>query len=137
MFSTFPDGWPGAGLLLLRATVGVGLIVQGTAYFGDNSDPGLLILVIAGFTIAVGTLLLTGFLTRLAASVTAVVAAVSMFWWFPGPHVGMFETRMTAGLAIVIAAAVICLGSGAFSVDARLFGRREVIIPTNVPRTDI
>jgi len=137
MFSTFPDGWSGAGLLLLRATVGVGLIVQGTAYFRDNRDLGLLILVVAGLMIAVGALLLTGCLTRFAAVAAAAISVVSMFSWLPDPRVGMFETGMTAALAIVIAAAVICLGAGAFSVDARLFGRREVIIPRNVHETDV
>jgi hypothetical protein len=36
---------------------------------------------------------------------------------------------MTAVLSAVIAVAVICLGAGALSLDARLFGRREIIIP--------
>ena len=137
MFSTFPDGWAGAGLLLLRATVGVGLIVQGTAYFADNRDLGWLLWVVAVLTIAVGVLLLFGCLTRSAAVIAAVVSVVSMFSWFPVSQVGIFETRMTSGLAVVIAAAIVCLGSGAFSVDSRLFGRREVIIPKNVPEADI
>jgi hypothetical protein len=29
----------------------------------------------------------------------------------------------------VISIALVCLGPGAFSLDARLFGRREIIIP--------
>jgi hypothetical protein len=49
----------------------------------------------------------------------------------------LFETRTTATLALVIAAAVVCLGSGAFSVDSRLFGRREVIIPKHPHDTAI
>lgn len=137
MFSTFPDGWPGAGLLLLRATVGVGFVVQGIAYFADNRDLGWLIWVVAVLTIAIGILLLFGCLTRSAAVAAAVVSVVSMFSWFPVFQVGIFETRMTAGLAVVIAAAIVCLGSGAFSIDARLFGRREVIIPKQVPEVDI
>jgi hypothetical protein len=36
---------------------------------------------------------------------------------------------------VVLAAAVLCLGPGAFSVDARLFGRREVIIPHSSSNT--
>jgi hypothetical protein len=35
----------------------------------------------------------------------------------------------TAFLFALIAIAVICLGPGAYSLDARLFGRREIIIP--------
>jgi hypothetical protein len=38
---------------------------------------------------------------------------------------------MTTALSAVIALAVICLGPGALSLDARLFGRREIIIPTS------
>jgi len=33
-------------------------------------------------------------------------------------------------LAMVIAIGLICLGPGAFSLDARLFGRREITIPS-------
>jgi uncharacterized membrane protein YphA (DoxX/SURF4 family) len=131
MFSTFPDGWPGAGLLLLRAAAGSGLIVQGTAYFGNKYDSGLPFLSIVLLTTSLGALLLVGCLTRFAAIAAAVASVGSMFSWFPVTNVGLFETRMTATLAAVIAAAVVCLGPGAFSVDARLFGRREVIIPKN------
>jgi len=128
MFSTFPDGWPGAGLLLLRAAAGTGLIVQGTVYFG-NRYPGLPSLGVTLLTVAVGVLLLIGCLTRFAALVAALAGLGSVFLWFPAPSVGLFETRVTTTLAVVITVAVVCLGPGAFSVDARLFGRREIIIP--------
>lgn len=80
-------------------------------------------------TVAVGVLLLIGCLTRFAALLAAVAGLGSVFLWFPTPNVGLFETRVTTTLAVVITAAVVCLGPGAFSVDARLFGRREIIIP--------
>lgn len=137
MYRTFPDGWPGAGLLLLRAAAGVGLIVQGTAYFGSEQHRGLPFLSIAALMLAIGALLLIGCLTRYVAVVAAVACVGSMFSWFPGPNVGLFETRMTATFALVIAVAVVSLGPGAFSVDARLFGRREVIIPKNPHNADI
>ena len=131
MFSTFPDAWPGAGLLLLRAAAGAALIVQGTAYLGNRYDQELPFLGIALLTTVVGALLLIGCLTRFAAVVAAVASIGSIFSWLPGLNVGLFENRMTATLAAAIAAAVVCLGPGAFSVDARLLGRREVIIPKN------
>ena len=133
MFSTFPDEWPGAGLLLLRATAGVGLIVQGIAYLGDKHDLGLLTSVIAVLMIAVGTLILTGCVTRFAAAAALLASVLITFSWFPGPRVGLFESPMSAILAAVIAGATVCLGAGAYSVDARLFGRREVIIPEHPP----
>jgi putative oxidoreductase len=137
MFSTFPDGWPGAGLLLLRAAAGAGLFAQGIAYFSDKRDLAPLILAVALFTVCVGTLLLIGCLTRFTALLAALAGVAGMLSWFPGPNVGLFENRMTAALAVVIVAAVVCLGPGAFSVDARLFGRREVIIPKNPSAPDI
>jgi uncharacterized membrane protein YphA (DoxX/SURF4 family) len=136
MFSMFPDGWPGAGLLLLRTAAGAGLIAQGIAYFEDGREMGLPTIAVAVFAIAVGALLLTGCLTRFAAAVAVVGGMLSVFFRETTPHFGLFETPTTSALAIVIAAALICLGPGAFSVDASLFGRREVIIPKNVHDTD-
>jgi uncharacterized membrane protein YphA (DoxX/SURF4 family) len=133
MFSTFFDGWPGAGILLLRAAVGSGLIVQSIAYFAGNPESGLLSLVLAVIAAVLGALLLIGCLTRFVAVVAALLCLASMFAWFPGPRVGIFENRMTAAFAIVTAMALTCLGAGAFSADASLFGRREVIIPKNPP----
>jgi uncharacterized membrane protein YphA (DoxX/SURF4 family) len=131
MFPTFFDGWPGAGILLLRAAVGSGLIVQSIAYLAGNPEPGLLSLVLAVIAAVLGALLLIGCLTRYVAVVAALLCLASMFVWFPGPRVGIFETRMTAAFAILTAMALSCLGAGAFSLDARLFGPREVIIPKN------
>jgi len=36
LFSTFPDGWPGAGLLLLRLCLGIALILLGVADFSTG-----------------------------------------------------------------------------------------------------
>jgi len=129
MFSTFPDEWPGAGLLLLRAATGAGFLAQGIAYFADKHDLGAITSTIAVFMILIGGLLLIGSLSRRTAVVAAMTSLLSVFPWFPGPRVGLFETPITTMLAAVIATALACLGPGAFSVDARLFGRREVIIP--------
>jgi hypothetical protein len=59
----------------------------------------------------------------------------SVFSWFPPSlTLELFEAKLTAALATVIAVALICLGPGAFSLDARLFGRREIIIPSASPK---
>jgi len=136
MFSTFPDGWPGAGLLLLRAAAGAVLISQGSTYFNENRAPGFVAMLVVCIAIAVGVLLLIGLLTRFAALAAALVGVSSLFSWFPGSNVGLSQTHMTFALSAVIAASLICLGPGALSLDARLFGRREVIIPpTSSSRT--
>jgi uncharacterized membrane protein YphA (DoxX/SURF4 family) len=130
MFATFPDQWPGAGLLLLRAAVGIGFIVEGVACVASGRE---LSVAIAVLMIIVGSSLLIGGLGRVTAIAAAILGLLSLFSWFPGPRIGLFESSMTATLAVVIAAALICLGPGAFSLDARLFGRREVIIPRKPP----
>ena len=126
----FPDGWPGAGLLLLRVAAGAVLIVEGIAYSVGNKGNlgfvGWMVLVILG---AVGLLLLIGFLTRYVALGATVVAVVAGFSWFAKTNVESMVTPMTSALSAVIAVSVACLGPGVWSVDARLFGRREIVIP--------
>jgi uncharacterized membrane protein YphA (DoxX/SURF4 family) len=104
-------------------------MAQGIAYFADKHDLGAIISAIAVFMILVGGLLLFGSLSRWAALVAATISVLSVFPWLPGPRVGLFETPITTMLGAVVATSLVCLGPGAFSVDARVFGRREVIIP--------
>ena len=105
-------------------------MTQAAAYLGDKSEPGFLILAVVAVISAVGVLLLIGFLTRLVALVAAMAGVSSVLFSFPGVNSGPLLVPMTAVLFAVIAVAVACLGPGAFSLDARLFGRREIIIPT-------
>ena len=128
MFSAYPDGWPGLGLLLLRSAVGSVLVVQGITLYREVQNLGLLILVTVLLTVLLGILILIGLLTRFATAVTVLGTVGFIFSWFPTPRGGLFETRSTPVLALTIAAAIAFIGPGAFSVDARIFGRREVII---------
>jgi uncharacterized membrane protein YphA (DoxX/SURF4 family) len=134
MFSTFPDGWPGAGLVLLRVACGVLLTVQGAAYLLNWSSQPSAAWVVALLTVSSGVLLLLGCLTRLAALVAFVACGV--YAWLPASSLDFFAAKLPSILVGVIAVAVICLGPGAFSVDAHLFGRREVVIPKNPPETE-
>jgi uncharacterized membrane protein YphA (DoxX/SURF4 family) len=137
MFSTFPDGWPGTGLVLLRVACGALLTLQGVAYLVDYFSQRSAALVLALLAVGSGILLLIGCLTRLAAIVASLVCASGVFGWLPAPGLDFLAARLTYILVAIIAVAVICLGPGAFSVDAFLFGRREVVIPRNPPGTDI
>jgi uncharacterized membrane protein YphA (DoxX/SURF4 family) len=128
-FSTFPDGLPGAGLLLLRGAAGIALLVQGAAYFVDRYDVGFSSLAVGLMTVAISLLLLIGYLTPLAGVLTGLFCVGSVFSWFPVAGLELFGAKLSAALAAVIAVALVCLGPGAFSLDARLFGRREIIIP--------
>lgn len=70
-----------------------------------------------------------GFLTPLAATLVALGVLGVAFSWVPAPTSNLFDTKLPAVLAAVISLAILFLGPGALSLDARLFGRREIIIP--------
>ena len=110
-------------------------MVQGVTYFSEKHGPGFLMVLAASAVIGIGVVLLIGLLTRFVAVVAAVVGVSSIFAWFPGSNVGSLQIHMIAGLLSAITVSLICLGPGALSVDARLFGRREIIIPPSSSRT--
>ena len=62
LFTTFADGWPGAGLLLLRLSAAIALIHSGIVYTGQGSLPVTGAMEIIG--VAAGAVLMIGFLTR-------------------------------------------------------------------------
>jgi uncharacterized membrane protein YphA (DoxX/SURF4 family) len=125
LFSAFPGGWPGLGLLLLRVLVGVTLIAQILSYVG-STKLSVLSLVVTALVLIIASCLLVGFMTPVAAMIVgvgAIALAVS----------NLFETNQTLLNVIVLPIAIALLGPGAFSIDARMFGRREILIP-NTPR---
>ena len=74
-------------------------------------------------------LLLIGFLTPLAAVSFGLGALAISVAGISAPGVSLFQDRLSIVLSGIITAAVVFLGPGGFSIDARLFGPREVIIP--------
>jgi len=129
MFSTFPDGVPGLGLVILRFVLAGVLAIGILASLRDRHDWNI---VTATFVILVfisGLFIVTGYRTRLAA-IAAMVAIVGGLIVVTSTHgCEILDTRKTEVLGIMIALAVACLGPGAFSLDSRLFGRREIVIP--------
>jgi len=129
LYSTFPDGWYGVGLLLLRVTLGVTLMVQGSAYLLQVKDPGFGLWAMCVIALCSGASLLVGFLTPIAATFSFLAVAGITFSWLPAPSWNLFSGNLLSFDAITMALATILLGPGAFSIDARLFGRRKIIIP--------
>jgi uncharacterized membrane protein YphA (DoxX/SURF4 family) len=133
MFPTFPSGWPGVGLLLLRVALGLTLGAYSIAYVSDWRHLGFVTWTVSLLALASGLSLLIGYLTPLTAALAGLTIVSGAVSWFPAPNSNLFNTGLAAALATVIAVAIICLGPGAFSLDARLFGRREIVIPSSSP----
>jgi uncharacterized membrane protein YphA (DoxX/SURF4 family) len=127
LFSAFPDRGPGAGLLLLRAAVGAILLIEGSAYFVAHSAvmPGVLMGPIA---VIAGAMLVVGVLTPVA-GFTATFVGVLGGALLPPLPTDSFEGWMGRVFFVMVSFAIALLGPGAFSLDAYLFGRREIVIP--------
>jgi uncharacterized membrane protein YphA (DoxX/SURF4 family) len=134
LFFAFPGGWPGAGLLLVRAVIGLAILLQG-AYYVSEPDPTFATWAVGLAAILAACLLLIGFLTPVAGSFAALGALGIWLSLIPACTPTLFGSGTAAVFAITILSAIVTLGPGAFSLDARLFGRREIIFPPLVPRS--
>ncbi len=120
LFSTFADGWPGGGLLLLRLLTGAALIDSGIS--GIREGPPPLTVALQSIGIAAAILLLAGVFTPLAGALAAsakVWIAISRFSSHSGdPWVTLAQAILAAALAMI--------GPGAWSIDARRYGRKHI-----------
>ena len=116
LFSTFPCGLPGAGLLLLRSLTATALIHAGLL---TASSPAPVTAEMV--TAAAAILLLIGLWTPLVGGVIAVAEFGLAF-----THPAEAWTFIHVG---VLSAALAMLGPGGCSLDAHLFGRKQIQIP--------
>ena len=127
LFSSFPRGWPGVGLLLLRATVGLALTAQGGAWL-TGGDP-LWVWTVGLLFVATGAALWIGCLTPAAAALAELLSVGLALSRLPSSAPNVLGCAPATIFLVVMATAVLLLGPGGFSLDARWFGRREVVIP--------
>ena len=126
-FSTFPGSWPGVGLLLLRIVVGGAATIQGAVHLAHLNEPNALMGTAGALAVVSGLALVAGFLTPVSGAV-AGLTIMCIATWTP-PDTSVLNDRLAALVVVVDAAALAMLGPGALSIDARLFGRREITIP--------
>jgi putative oxidoreductase len=116
LFSTFANGWPGIGLLLQRL-----VIAAAVAHFGMfqvNATAESIVASVIGAAAAI--LLLIGLLTPVVGSLIAIVQM-----WIAFSHAG---DPWTSIMLATFAATSAMIGPGAWSIDARLFGREHIEI---------
>jgi putative oxidoreductase len=116
LYSTFADRWPGVGLLLQRAIAAILLVAFCVIHLTDSSFSLAMIPHIIGA--CAGILFLVGLWTPFVGALIAVVEL-----WVAATHIS--DPWIPIMLATIGATSAM-LGPGAFSVDARLFGRRHL-----------
>jgi uncharacterized membrane protein YphA (DoxX/SURF4 family) len=116
LFSTFANGWPGRGLLLLRfLTAGV-LLHSAISHLGEPIPLTSTVLRIIGA--AAGILLLAGLWTPVIGVLVAALEIWIAIAFAANPLVHIMVATLGATLAMI--------GPGAWSLDARLFGRKRI-----------
>lgn len=117
LFSTFADGLPSLGLLLLRVVAGAALILRFAELHNRAWAPATAPHVIAA---GIGLLLLFGSWTAVAGVMVAIVESVIAFSHNGDPWVSVLLASLGVALAL--------LGPGTWSVDARRSGWKRIEI---------
>jgi uncharacterized membrane protein YphA (DoxX/SURF4 family) len=118
LFSTFANGCPGKGLLILRLAISTFLIHDSFApLMGATNVNHVVPPIIAA---AVGVLLFAGLWTPIAGALVALLEL-----WIAFSRQDEFWASL---LASAIASGLALLGPGAWSVDALTYGRRRISI---------
>ncbi len=113
LFGAFPNRGPGLALLILRLAVAAALVS------GPRLCPGPETEVLSALSRIAAVLILVGWYTPVA-SVSAALVSLCAFWVCRAPGVN--------ALMIAILVSIALLGAGAYSVDARLYGRRRLVV---------
>ena len=116
LFSTFANGWPGVGLLLQRVLTAALLVHFGIIQLTGTPLSSSVVPSLVGA--CAGVLLLVGLWTPI---VGALIALIEL--WVAMTHI---PDAWPAIILATLAGTVAMIGPGAWSIDARLFGRKHI-----------
>src|SRR5579863_6243948 len=125
-FPEFPCGPAGLGLLIGRVALGLIFIAQGRFYLIEK-DP--IMWLLAAVSSLLGFSLALGFLTPVAGSLGMIGGLMIWLTIIPDCSSPLSHSNYSLFLMTVLILVVLLVGPGAYSIDARIFGRREISIP--------
>ena len=112
LFSTFADGWPGTGLLIQRLLIGA-ILLHGT-FPQPAANPHFSTVVLP---LTASVLLIIG----LGTPYIGFLVAATQIWLAFARAADPWSAIILSSLAISLA----MIGPGAWSMDARFFGRKH------------
>jgi hypothetical protein len=119
LFSTFANGWPGKALLIQRLITGAALFFSVRALLEKNfpamSNAPQIMAAGAGIFLALGLW------TPVMGTLVAIVELWMAFGRLENPWISILLATFGATLAMI--------GPGAWSIDAKLFGRKHIETP--------
>jgi putative oxidoreductase len=118
LFSNFANGWPGRGLLFQRALTAAILTHCVVSRLTQGSWSSALPELIAA---GLGIFILVGLWTPLVGTLLGLTEV----WILSSRPTGFWIHLILAALGVTLA----MIGPGAWSVDARLFGRKHIEAP--------
>ncbi len=108
---------------------------SGVSQFIAGQEVSVLTLLVATLSSLCGLSLLIGLFNWLACSLGVLISLGTALGLIHAPGFNVLA-RISAAFTGVIAVALLCLGPGAYSIDARRHGRREIIIPARTRSSD-
>lgn len=131
LYSSFPNGNAAIGLLLLRVLTAGALLehihrVLGSLLKAPDSRSMTLDEIVGGCALLAGILIIIGLWTSLAASAALILGIAGASFGIEPVH-SLFFAWLSFAVALV--------GPGAWSLDARLFGWRQIRFSNRKPHT--
>ena len=116
LFSTFANGWPGVGLLFQRILTAILLLRIGVVEL--NAGPLASFMIPQIISVCCGIFLLAGLWTPVVGTLIAMTEL-----WIIIIGAGDLWTSITL---MILGASAAMIGPGAWSLDARIFGRKRM-----------